>query len=281
MQEYGFSFSELGERRLNDGSRTSQAGLSVSNDPMALHSVGIEPLIQQAEVLAAVIYLNVVQACKLSRVEGHQVLGPAVPHLCQIFGEVESGVGIVPNSQKKDLPAHVANPTNWTIQAVRGIHGMSRGYLRGSRTDRSKRVRAVTPEHAGQPPERVGDHTHAETRCRMLIEGVIVVIAHARHDQRTLGPQCRPQCLDETLRSTFDRRQFRKGGVHHKDTSGLNTQREKLRSDLARFKRVHHLECTRPSWRSTRCVALRSSVPIRSIPPSSSSRNTAALADAL
>jgi hypothetical protein len=244
MKEHGFIFSEVGERRLHDISSTPQAGLPVSHDSMALRSVGIEPLVQQAEVFAAVVYLDVVQPCELPGVHGHQVLGPPVSHLCKILGEVDSGIRIVANAEQENLPAQLVDAPNWTIQAVRGLQGVSRSDLPGSGTARRKRVRTVTPEHAWQAPERVGDDTHAETRSCTGVEGMIVVIAHARHDQGTLGPHCRLQCTDETLRATVDWRQLRKGGVHDQDSPGLNTERKELRSYLVRFSRVHHLEST-------------------------------------
>ena len=192
MKEHGFIFSEVGERRLHDGPRTRQAGLSVSDDSMALRSLGIEPLVQQAEVFAAVVYFDIVQPSELPGVHGHEILGPPVPHLCKILGEVNSGIRIVANAEQEDLPSELVDAPNRTIGAVRDLQGVGRGDLRGSGTDCRKRVRTVTPEHAWQAPERVGDDTHAETRSCTRVEGMIVVIAHARHDQRTLGPHCRP-----------------------------------------------------------------------------------------
>ena len=244
MEEHRFIFGKVGERGLHDGSRTRQAGLSVSNNTVALRSVGVEPVIEQVEVFAAVVYLDVVQPCELPGVHGHQVLGPPVSHLCKILGEVDSGIRIVANTEQEDLPPELVDAPNWTIQPVRDLQGVSRSDLPGFGTDRRKRVRTVTPEHAWQAPERVGDDTHAETRSCTGLEGMIVVIAHARHDQSTPGPHCRPQRTDETLRPTFDRRQLRKGGMHHKDSSGLDTERKELRSYLVRFSRVHHLEST-------------------------------------
>jgi hypothetical protein len=245
MKEHGFIFSEVGERRLHDGLGTRQTGLSVSDDSMALGSVGIEPLVHQAKVLAAVVYLDVVQPCELRGVHGHDVLGPSVSHLCKILGEVDGGIRIVANAEQEDLPTELVDAPNWAIQAVRDLQGVSRSDLRGSGADRCKRVRTVTSKHAWQAPERLRDDTHAETRSCTGVEGMIVVIAHARHDQGTLGPYRPSQRMDQTLGPTFNWRQLRKGGVHHKDSPRLDTEREELRSDLVRFKRVHHLESTR------------------------------------
>ena len=64
------------------------------------------------------------------------------------------------------------------------------------------------------------------------IEGKIVVITHAGHDECTARPKCGPQCGDQPQRSSFQWRQLRKGSVHDQDTAGLNTQRPQLRGDL-------------------------------------------------
>jgi hypothetical protein len=95
MQEHCFVFTEVSKRGLHDSSRTRQTRLSMSNDPVALPTIGIEPLIEETEIRAAVVYLDVVQASELPPTPRHQVLGPPITNPRQILRQVNSCIGVM------------------------------------------------------------------------------------------------------------------------------------------------------------------------------------------
>jgi hypothetical protein len=85
--------------------------------------------------------------------------------------------------EQEDLSPQLVDAPDWAIQAVRDIRRMSRGDFCSAGANCGECVRAVAPKHARQAPERVRYDTHAETRGGRGIEGMIIIIAHARHDQ--------------------------------------------------------------------------------------------------
>jgi hypothetical protein len=208
MQECGFIFSKVGQRGLHDRARRCQPGPAMSDDPMPLLSRGVEPTVQQLKILAAVIYLDVVHAGELPVAPGYQVLGDAVPDLCQIFGQVDGGIGIVTHPEQKNLAAHLVDTPDGTVQAMGNIQRVSRCDFLGPRAGGRKRMWAFTPENSRQAPERVGNNAHAEARRGMGLERMIIVIAHARHNQGTLRLQRREQGPYQPPRSTHQRRHF-------------------------------------------------------------------------
>ncbi len=115
MQEHCFVLSEVGKRGLHDSSRTCQARLSVPNDPVALATIGIEPVVEEPEMLAAVVYLDVVQARELPSDQRHQVLGPSITNPCQILREVNSCIRVMTDAQQEHLPVQLVDAADWAI----------------------------------------------------------------------------------------------------------------------------------------------------------------------
>src|SRR5215210_6975020 len=104
MQEHRFVLAEVSKRRFNDDTRTRQACLPMSNDPAALPTVALEPLVEQTEILATVVYLDVVQAGELPPDQCHEILRQAVTNPCQILCEMDSCIGVMTHTQQEYLP---------------------------------------------------------------------------------------------------------------------------------------------------------------------------------
>jgi hypothetical protein len=221
MQEHRFIFSEAAEPGLYDGSRPCQPGMPVSNDPVPLLSPGVKPVIHQGEILTAVVDFDVVQTCEPPGAHGHQVFGPSIPYLGQVLGQVDRRIGIVTNPEQEDLPVELIDAPDRTIQAVGDVRGMSGCNFPSLGTRCGEGVRTVTPENAGQAPERVRYDTHAQAWSPRRIEWMIVIVTHAGHDQCSGRPQCAPQRFDKAQRAAFHRRQLRERRVYDQDTTGL------------------------------------------------------------
>jgi hypothetical protein len=150
-------------------------------------------------------------------------------------------VSVVSNSQQQHLSIELIDATGRAVQAMRYVHRMSRRDFGGSRTDCRESMRAVAAEDARQLPEGIGDHAHPEASCLSRIEGMIVVVAHARHGQRAPRPHC---CLErryQAARSTLDRGYLRERRMYEQNASALHSQREELFGQLTvRNGLTHH-----------------------------------------
>jgi hypothetical protein len=235
MQEHGFIFGDAAESGMNDVPGARQAGLPLTDNPTALLARRVEPSIHQAEVFAAVVNFNVVYARELTGRGGYQVLGYAVSDSCHVLGQVNSGIRIVTDPEQQNLPIHLIDSPDRAIQAVGNIRRMSRCNVSCFGADRCEGVGAVAPENAWQPPERIGNDTHAATGRCFNIEWMIVVVAHARHDQCAAGTDSCPQRLDEPSGAPIYRCQPRERGMHYQDTSRLNTEGQQLPGYLVRL----------------------------------------------
>jgi hypothetical protein len=242
MKEQGFVSSKVNKCGLHESSRAYQARWSVSDDPVALLSLGVEPLIQQTEILATVVYLDVVHARELPPDPRDQVLGPSITNPCQILREMHRCIPVVTHAQQEHLSVQLVDAAYRAIQPVRDVDWMRGGNLCGFWTYRRERVWAVTPEHVRKAPERVGYDAHPETWGCMGIERVIVVITHAGHDEGTGRAKCRPQCTDKPERPAFKRGDLGKGGVHDQDTARINTHGAELCNDVVSFECRYHLD---------------------------------------
>jgi hypothetical protein len=68
------------------------------------------------------------------------------------------------------------------------IKRMLRRDVGGLWSEGRERMGTVAAKNPREPPEGVRNHAHPQTRCSFRIEGMIVIVGHAWHDQRTLGP---------------------------------------------------------------------------------------------
>jgi len=117
----------------------------------------------------------------------------------------------------------------WTVVSASGhVRRMNRSNLGGSGADRRESVWAVAPENTGHSPKGIRHQTHPRAGRLFGVEGMIVVVAHAGHDQSALGTYRDPECFNQTSRSAFHRSHLRERSVNHQHASGFHPQREEL-----------------------------------------------------
>jgi hypothetical protein len=75
-----------------------------------------------------------------------------------------------------------------SFQTVWHIQRVWFGYPRRVWAACGEGVRAVTAQHLRQLPEGIGDHPQVVARCCARIEGLVILISHARHHQRAARP---------------------------------------------------------------------------------------------
>ena len=98
---------------------------------------------------------------------------------------------------------------------------MGFGDARGERAMRGKGVGAVAAQDARHPPEGIGHYAHGAAGRGLPVERHVVVIGHARHDERSVGADGGEQPLDELIRAGSNPGERR---VHQKDPARLHAE---------------------------------------------------------
>ena len=161
-----------------------------------------------------------------------EVLLAAVADSGEVFGQVHGGIAVVADAEQQYLTVELVHAADRTVRAVRYVCRM-RAYDAGSRrAARRKGVRAVAAQDAREAPESIGDHTHSAAGRDARIERVIVVVAHARHDQRAFGTQRRFECGDQSARSVLDRPDPGEGGVREEHAARRYAELDQLPNQL-------------------------------------------------
>jgi hypothetical protein len=94
-------------------------------------------------------------------------------------------------------------------------------------------MRAIAAQDARHSPESVGDNADGTAGHAETIEGRVVVVRHARHDEGTATAGHRAERLDEFLGTTFHRCDPRKRRVNQQHAIALDRERAKLSHQLA------------------------------------------------
>jgi len=92
------------------------------------------------------------------------------------------------------------------VGLVRDIDRMRRGNAGGERAVRGKGVGAVAAQHARHAPEGVGNQADGPAAAVSAVERHIVIVGHARHDERSRWSDCFKERLDQALRGGTDLR---------------------------------------------------------------------------
>ena len=137
-------------------------------------------------------------------------------------------VGIVPHAEQQYLPVKRIDATGGTLQAVRHVQRMRRRHVSGSRARRRKGMRIVAAENAGEPPEGIRHDAHSNAGRRRGIERMLVVVAHAGHDERPVGPEHGLERGDEAVWAALNRTDLRERRVDEQDAAGSDTKLPEL-----------------------------------------------------
>jgi hypothetical protein len=93
-------------------------------------------------------------------------------------------------------------------------------------------VRAVASQDARQLPVRIGHDPHPDTRRPSRIKGVLIVIGHARHNQRSIWPKGDLQRCKQAQRPMLDRLDLRECAMDQQDTAWLHPKLEHVLGQL-------------------------------------------------
>src|SRR5580765_801018 len=157
MEEHRLVCAQVFQRRIDDVARAGKARLRLADDAAAL--ARSEPGVEQCEAFAAVVGLAVLVAPRAAILHHGRILGNAVAHAGEMFGDVYRRVAVVPDTEQQHLAIELVDPTGRAVDAVRNGYRMWRGDGRRQRPVRGKGVWIVAAHDARQAPEAVGDDT--------------------------------------------------------------------------------------------------------------------------
>src|SRR5687767_8225793 len=112
-----------------------------------LSPLDIEPLIDELEVVTAVVDLAVGAAHKLPALEDRGELGAAVAHPRQCSREMDGGIRVASNPEHQDFSIDLVGAADRAVQAVRHVQRMIGSDAGRVRSDGRKSVRAVTAQY--------------------------------------------------------------------------------------------------------------------------------------
>jgi hypothetical protein len=133
VQEYGFIRAETTRNRRHDISSARKATLAMADGPVSLSPVGVKPLINEIEVVTAVVDLAVAVASQLSAFDDRDGLPPSVPHSSQRFCQMHRGIRVMADPEQQDLAIEVVDATDRTVQAMGNVQRMLGGNPTGFR----------------------------------------------------------------------------------------------------------------------------------------------------
>ncbi|HVH25290.1 MAG TPA: hypothetical protein VM818_00975 [Vicinamibacterales bacterium] len=107
----------------------------MADSTATLSDLRIEPLINELEIVTAVIDLSVTVACQLPGLHDHHRLLAAISNSCKHLCEMYGGVGVMSDPEQQDLPVQVVDAADRTVQAMRNIQGMIGGDPGGFRSE--------------------------------------------------------------------------------------------------------------------------------------------------
>jgi hypothetical protein len=232
MEKHCLVLSKTVESNLYDVSRSAQARLAMADSAAPLSLGRLEPVIHQIELLAAVIDFAVVISYRPPTAQNGQILGPAVAHRRHGFREMYRRIRIVTHTQQQNLAIELIDATYRAVQSVRDVQRMLRSDVGGFRSDSGEGMGTVAAEDARKPPKGLGHDSHPKAGRFPGVEGMIVVVGHARHNQSASGSHRSLESGDQTTRPTFDGGYSRKRRVNEENSAGLDPKPEQLRGQF-------------------------------------------------
>jgi hypothetical protein len=104
MQERRFVGAKVSQRDFHNIPSAYEASLCVPDWTTTLPAYFFKPPIQEVEVLTAMIDLVVFVPGWTAIPHDRQVLRSTIAHPRQSFGEMDRGIGVVPDTQQEHLP---------------------------------------------------------------------------------------------------------------------------------------------------------------------------------
>jgi len=224
MQKDSLVLLQMRQCNTNYIPRACKPCLTIADPGSMLEVLGIEPPVDEGEVPAAMIDLPVLSPYRSTVLDNCRVFFPSVPDAGQVLCQVDSGTRIVFHAEKKHLPIEIVDTTDRAVVSMGRVDGMAGSDPIGLRTDCSECMWTVASNDAREPPEYVCNRTHTGTRRGPEIKGMIIILGHARHDQRAIDTDRGPQRFDQAAWAPFHRPYLRESRMDQQHAGGPNAE---------------------------------------------------------
>ncbi len=124
MEERGLVQAQVRCNNFNKCTRPHEARLRVADRPTPLEVAAIEPVIDEAEVLATMIDLQVPPRNRSATLQDGDVLGPPVPHTGQALGQMHGRVGVMADSQQEYEAVELVDAANGAVRPMGKVQGV-------------------------------------------------------------------------------------------------------------------------------------------------------------
>jgi hypothetical protein len=171
--------------------RAHEPRRSVADDPAPLLPGRIEPAVDEFEPLAAVIDLLIVDARRTSVPQHDGMLRAPVAHTGHGLRQMDHRVAVVSHAQEQHVAVQSVDTPDGTVRPVREIDGCAAVIRAASGPDAAKACGESLRRTPGRPRKVSATTPMPSARRRGGIEHTVVVVAHARHDERAAGSQSR------------------------------------------------------------------------------------------
>lgn len=221
------------QRDPHDVSGAGEPRVRVSDTSFGLKPGRPQPLVREHESLAAVVVLSVIDSYRAPIPNRGAVPRHAIGNAGQQLGQVQCGIGLVPDPEEEHLAVEIVNPSD----GASGYMGRERQRIgedrRGVGPRSGKGLAMIAPPYTRQSPEQVGhDAQVARSRSGRRIEGLVVIARPGRHHQRAVRALGGAEGLDQPEWSSLDRSDGPEGSVHQQDTTCLDADRAEMVDDV-------------------------------------------------
>ena len=244
MEEHKRVTRQVLQRDFDNIPSACEPCMSVPYAPLGLESPGPQPLVREAEALATMVVLPVVDPNRASVLEHCAVRRHAIWNAREQLRQVERGVGGMTDPEKEHLPVQIVHSTDRALGDVGRKWKRAGGDPGSLRSGRREGVEVIASQHAGQPPERIRDDS--EARRRWGGEGgerIVVVSRPGRHHQGAVGTEGVTERLDQSDRPSLDRSYSPERRVCQQDTAFPDSELAELNGNLGaahlRHSRLH------------------------------------------
>ncbi len=149
--------SQVLERHRHDVPGAREPCMGVAHRSFGLKLPRPEPLVGEAEALAAVVVLTVLDSRRAPVPKHGAVLRHPVRNAGEELRQVQRGVGVVADAEQEHLAVEIVHPADGTLGDV----GREREWIGGDSgslgAGRGEGEEMVATEHAGHSPEGVRD----------------------------------------------------------------------------------------------------------------------------